>query len=139
MGKLEKVINRGKKMTKRNLLSIEVDIEKIDMIIKNNGLTDAKFSESLGYEKSFLKHIRERKAISKPAYILIQKIYGVDVQKAKEEPTPVKEEDSSKTHVEVMLSQFAEDRKTLINMVDSLDRNVEDVKNVLCHILEKLS
>lgn len=128
-------------MSKRNMLPIEIDEQKLDMILKNINLTDTKFSESLGYEKSFLKHIRERQAISKPAWLLIKTMYGVDIQKIKEEPAPIEYTDSSK-YTEItndMVAQLIENKKIVVNMVDSLDRNVEDIKALLNTIIEKLS
>ena len=119
---------------------VPVDFSKVDEILKNLNMTDNELSIGLGHDKGYFRHVRERGMFTKTDALLFLTKYGVDVEK-KEEPAPIKDTDPS-NHTETsndIVAQLVDTNNTLINMIDSLDRNVEDIKGLLCQILEKLS
>ena len=110
----------------------QIDINRLDAIIEQVGVSEKAFGKTLGHEKSFISKVKERGTLSNTDILLIKTLYGVDITlKEKETKEPTK--DNADVNSDVMKQLDA-----ISNIITQFSKNSYDVDLDILERLEKL-
>lgn len=112
---------------------IKFNEQKLDTIIKNNGMTDAEFSVSIGHSKDFLRKVRKNGYVTQTTRDFIKTVYGVDIT-LKEQP---KVEEPTKDNADVS-SDAMKKLDLIANSITQFSKNNNDADLDVIERLEKL-
>ncbi len=115
--------------------TINFDIEKVDALIANKGITEKEFSESLGHTSGYYRHAKERGTLTTTDYLLIKSIYGIDVELKEKEEKIETTNDTIKDIVDVIREKNNDD---VLKKLDEVLTTMNKLGNIQMQLLEEL-
>lgn len=115
------------------LATKKIDVAKIEMVMKNNGITKYDIDKAMAHTKSYLSHCMKRGTMQPSDVLLFKALYGVDIEL--KEPVKVKESTSDKADADSMDINAIQ---TINDSIAHLEKVVNDADLDLLERVEKL-